>query len=378
MPGGFFHMWYTDFPMKNLEERMAKKNELLESYAVPHEGTLGRVYEEDPDETRTPFRQDANRVQYSDEYLRLKGKTQVFVGGRSDHYRTRLTHTGEVASVSRNIAATLGLNEDLAECIALAHDLGHPPFGHSGEEALNDWMKTHSLSFEHNQQSLRIVEFLSSQSPLFKGLNLNREVLHGLMKHRTPHDHPEDTTLELPSMEALAVNLADEIAYTSHDIDDGLREGLFTISQLMDIPLIQKCHTPGKKLGSSITNTLVMDLYAETENQIGKQNIVTLDDVYTNSDQPVRFSPDIKEKLGVLRSFLYKNMYFHPSVVEQVEAGKTTVLKLCEYLKNNPSEEILKLQKESDCTLVEAVKDYVSGMTDHYATEMAERLGLLS
>jgi len=364
--------------MRNLEERMAKANELLEPYAVPHEGTLGRVHEEAPDATRFPFRRDINRVQYSDEYRRLKGKTQVFVGGRSDHYRTRLTHTGEVASVSRNIAATLGLNEDLAECIALAHDLGHPPFGHSGEEALNEWMKSHNMTFEHNEQSLRIVEFLSHQSPLFRGLNLNREVLHGLMKHRTPHDNPTNNNLELPSMEALAVNLADEIAYTSHDVDDGMREGLFGMKQLLEIPLIEACYKPKKKLGSSLTHALITDLYEATKEQIAAQNITSLDDVYTKSTQPVRFSDDMRTQLKTLRQFLYQNMYFHPSVLDQVEAGKDTVLKLCEYLSAHPTSEVLNLQKRTGDNLIEAVKDYVSGMTDHHAIDVAERLNLSS
>ncbi|PIR53823.1 deoxyguanosinetriphosphate triphosphohydrolase [Candidatus Peregrinibacteria bacterium CG10_big_fil_rev_8_21_14_0_10_42_8] len=364
--------------MKNLEVRMAKANELLEPYAVPHEGTLGRVHKEENDATRFSFQRDIDRVQYSDEFRRLKGKTQVFVGGRSDHYRTRLTHTIEVARVSRNITRTLGLNEDLAECIALAHDLGHPPFGHSGEDALNQWMKSHNMTFEHNQQSLRIVEFLSSQSPLFRGLNLNREVLHGLMKHRTPHDNPTDTTIELPSMEALAVNLADEIAYTCHDVDDGMREGLFDMKQLMKIPLIEACYTPEKKLGSSLTHVLISDLYEATEQQIDLQQIATFEDVYTKSDQPVRFSDDMRTQLKTLRQFLYQNMYFHPSVLDQVEAGKATVLHLCQYLSTHPTSEVLALQKRSDSTIIEAVKDYVSGMTDHYATEVANRLNLSS
>jgi dGTPase len=365
--------------MENLEEKMAKANELLEPYAVPHEGTLGRTKPDTSEETRFPFQRDIDRVLYSDEFRRLSGKTQVFVGGGNDHHRTRYTHTMEVVRVSRNIARTLGLNEDLAECIALAHDLGHPPFGHSGEEALHEWMSDgYQRSFEHNQQSLRIVEVLSEHPSHSKGLNLNIEVLHGLMKHRTPHDHPEDTTLELPSMEALAVNIADEIAYTSHDIDDGLREGLFTIDQLQDIPLIAACYSPEKKLGSSLTDVLITDLYTETQRQIESQDISTLDDVYTRADQPVRFSKDIREQLDLLRVFLRTNMYFHPSVLEKVEAGKTVVQALCTHLMMHPTSEVTHIQERTGDSDVESVKDYVAGMTDHYATEMAERLGLLS
>ena len=275
----------------------------------------------------------------------------------------------EVARVSRDIARTLGINEDLAECIALAHDLGHPPFGHSGEDALDAWMQSHGLSFEHNQQSLRIVEYLSLHSPLITGLNLNQEVLHGLMKHRTPHDHPADTSIELPSLEALVVNLADEIAYTSHDVDDGMREGLFSIENLMDIPLAKECYVPEKKLGTTITNALITDLYAETEHQLVSQNIATLEDVYTHADQPVRFSEDMQKKLSSLRGFLRQNMYFHPSVLEEVEKGKVIVTSLCTHLEKHPTQEVLNLQKRSNGTLVEAVKDYVSGMTDDFAMQ---------
>ena len=364
--------------MKSLDQRMAIANTLLERYAVPHEGTLGRVYEEQPDATRFPFQRDIDRIQYSDAFRRLKGKTQVFVGGGTDHYRTRLTHTMEVARVSRNIARTLGLNEDLAECIALAHDLGHPPFGHSGEDALDTWMQSHGLRFEHNQQSLRIVEVLSSHSPLFQGLNLNQEVLHGLMKHRTPHDHPEDTGLELPSLEALVVNLADEIAYTSHDVDDGMREGLFSIEQLLDIPLVKECYITEKKLGTVITNALITDLYTETIRQLQSQNIATLEDVYTRADQPVRFSKDMHEKLATLRSFLWQNMYFHPSVLEEVQKGKEIITALSCTLEKHPTPEVLNLQQRSHATLTEAVKDYVSGMTDQFATDFPLSTSLLA
>ncbi len=364
--------------MKNLNERIVAANALLEPYAVPHEGTLGRVYEERPDETRFPFMLDITRVKYSDAYKRLKGKTQVFVGGRTDHYRTRMTHTEEVALMSRNIANTLGLNEYLAECIAIAHDLGHPPFGHGGEEALDAWMQTHGQRFEHNQQSLRLVENLLTHSPLFAGLNLNREVLHGLMKHRTPYDKPEQSGIELPSLEALAVNLADEIAYTSHDVDDGMREGLFGMDQLLEVPLIQECHREGKKLGSSITNALVTDLYAETEKQIAEQGIRTLDDVYTKAHNPVRFSGKMRSKLRELRGFLRQNMYFHPSVLEQVKEGETIVKTLCSHLYDHPTQEVIDLETRTQSTRAEAVKDYVSGMTDNYAHKIAERFNLLS
>ncbi|HLD71473.1 MAG TPA: dNTP triphosphohydrolase, partial [Candidatus Peribacteraceae bacterium] len=178
--------------MKDLKERLAAANSLLAPYAVPHQGLLGRVHKEADDETRFPFQRDRDRIIHTQAFRRLKGKTQVFVTGDTnfgtDHYRTRLTHTLEVAILSRDMARTLGLNEDLAESVALAHDLGHPPFGHAGEEALDHWMHDYDLHFEHNAQSLRLATILEQHSSQWQGLNLNREILEGLQKHRTPHD----------------------------------------------------------------------------------------------------------------------------------------------------------------------------------------------
>ena len=231
--------------MQPLKDRLAAANTLLAPYAVPHEGVLGRTYPEAPDGTRFPFQRDRDRIIHTQAFRRLKGKTQVFVAGThgstqlttSDHVRTRLTHTMEVAQISRDIARTMGLNEDLAEAVALSHDLGHPPFGHAGEEALDRWMKKHGGSFEHNIQSHRVVTVLAEHSTQFPGLNLHQEILEGILKHRTPHDggivsgemvsgewsHSRShdlTTHHSPSLEAQIVNLSDEIAYTGHDCED--------------------------------------------------------------------------------------------------------------------------------------------------------------
>jgi dGTPase len=356
--------------MKSLEDRMSAANTILAPYAVPHEGTLGRVTLEAPDSTRYPFQQDRDRIVYTKETRRLMGKTQVFVSGESnDHNRTRLTHTAEVVIISRNIARALGLNEDLVECIALAHDLGHPPFGHAGEDALNDWMKDNGSSFEHNKQSLRIVEVLTKHPPLQQGLNPNREVLEGMMKHRTPHDNPEDTIPRNPSLEALVVNIADEIAYTGHDVDDGLREGILKMEDLNQIELIQcaQARKTHASLNSAIVDALVSDLYEETNRQIQEQNIHTLDDVYERSDNPVRFSEQMRKKLDELRHYLKENMYLHADVLKGTEHGKHIVTTLCGHYKNNPNEQILTLQEANGGDLIEAIKDHVAGMTDDYA-----------
>lgn len=357
--------------MKDIQDRMAKAQTLLMPYAVPVQGILGREHEQAPDPTRFPFQRDRDRIIHSPAFRRLKGKTQVFVSGVGDHYRTRLTHTMEVAQISRDLARTLGLNEDLAECIALAHDLGHPPFGHAGEEALNDWMKGHGASFEHNEQSLRIVTVLDSHTKHFPGLNLNREVLEGLMKHRTPHDQPREFCSRHPSLEAQVVNLADEIAYTGHDCDDGVRAGLFTMEELLAVPIASEAYNEAKQNGVQLRGVLihmmVMDLYAETEKQLLEQSIQTLDDVYEQAHAPVRFSQAMRSDLDALRSFLWQNMYMHPNVLKRTDEGKMMVTSLCDLLLQSPTEKVKELQQRNGGQLYESVKDYVAGMTDEYA-----------
>src|SRR5712692_5486281 len=214
-----------------LEQR---ERQFLAPYAQFSAASRGREYEETPPDWRTQFQRDRDRVIHSRAFRRLEYKTQVFLNGTGDHLRTRLTHTIEVAGISRNLARALRLNEDLAEAIALAHDLGHSPFGHKGEDVLDELMKDHG-GFEHNRQSLRVVELLEQKYPLFPGLNLTWEVREGLVKHFTSYDHPakrKGFPAKSSSLEAQVANLADEIAYYSHDIDDGLTAGLFSEAQL--------------------------------------------------------------------------------------------------------------------------------------------------
>lgn len=343
---------------------MLAANQLLSPHAVPHEGTLGRVVAEPPDATRFPFQRDRDRIIHSRSFRRLKGKTQVFVAGEGDHYRTRLTHTIEVAQVSRDMARTLGLNEDLAECIALAHDLGHPPFGHAGEDALNDWMKQHGSHFEHNQQSLRIVTVLDHRTSQYLGLNLNREVLEGLMKHCTPFDEvtedasafakaTADKEVRLPSLEAQIVNIADEIAYTGHDVDDGLRAKLFTREELSEIVLIQEAKQVAKDHDTSLRGALIHILITDIYDQ--------------NATDPVQFSPSLREKLDALRRFLWNHMYLHPEVLKNANRGKEIVIALCNAYMDCPTEKVEELMQKHGCERHVAVKDYVAGMTDAFA-----------
>ena len=362
--------------MEDRATRIAQANTLLASYAVPHDGTLGREHAEEEDATRFPFQRDRGRIVHTQEFRRLKGKTQVFVGSSDDHYRTRLTHTMEVAGVSRDIARTLQLNEDLAECIALAHDLGHPPFGHAGEEALNMGMKNHSEHFEHNDQSLRIVTVLAEHSKLHSGLNLHMEILEGLQKHRTPFDTPTDTSLpRSPSLEAQVVNIADEIDYTAHDSEDGLSAGLFSLEEICTIPLAKRAsslaESRGTSLRGSLIHILVEDLYKATKDNIVSQRITTLDDVYSAENSVVMFSETLRSDLDDLREFLLKNMYQHTAVADRNSAGKTILVELCDAFLAKPIEKILTLQEQTSSSLPIAVKDYVCGMTDAYALNLS-------
>jgi dGTPase len=325
----------------------------LSQHAIPREGTLGRIHKEPADGMRTPFQRDRDRVIHTQAFRRLQGKTQVFVTQAGDHFRTRLTHTLEVAQLSRDIARFLSLNEDTCECIALAHDLGHPPFGHAGEDALNEWMQEFGLSFEHNAQSFRIVTLLETHSSLFPGLNLNQEVLQGLLKHVTPHDQPLPSPSNTLSLEAQLVNIADEIAYSSHDSDDGLSEGLFSLQDITHIPLIKEAHEKRLSRGTSLRGALIQILIDDLLISAGKQNIT--------------FSSGMRSELSKLRTFLWDNMYLHPEVLNKANQGKKIVHALCASFHSSPPQKVQDLQKKFNCTKEEAIKDYVSGMTDRFA-----------
>ncbi len=356
----------------NLESRLQAAQQLLAPYAVPIAGQLGTEGPDVPDDVRFPFERDCARVIHSEAYRRLQGKTQVFIAGTGDHYRTRLTHTNEVAQISRNIARALRLNEDLAECVALAHDLGHPPFGHSGEEALDAWLQQFGERFEHNQQSLRVVTLLETPRADRNGLNLQRETLEGMQKHRTPFDQPGALPRGL-SLEAQVVNLADEIAYCCHDPEDGLREELFAQEELLATPLGKSIHkgvATGKSVRSALIHLLVNDLLRTTEQTISQKNITSLNDVYTSKDSLVHFSSEIRTALNAHREFLMQRMYLNPVVLSRSAEGQQIIQSLCERYMSVPPEKVTALQKRVNCPMHIAVKDYVAGMTDGYAAKM--------
>lgn len=353
--------------MKNTSNH-APADVQLHPLAVPISGAMGREVDEPDDPLRSVFQRDRDRIIHATAFRRLQGKTQVFVSGEGDHFRTRLTHTMEVAQISRDIARALGMNEDLAECIALAHDLGHPPFGHAGEEALHTWMMEHNAHFEHNEQSYRIITLLEKRSRLYSGLNLNREVVQGLLKHSVTL--PGSTKPIHHSIEAQIANISDEIAYTSHDSDDGLIGKLFSLADITAIPLAQeaweRAQARGTYLRGSLVHLLVQDLLAETARRLHAGHV-----------QAVALSEPMRTKLDALKHFLQSHLYPHPRIRKKAVEGMAIVDALCRHYMARPPNKILQLQQRTQSTLPEAVKDYVAGMTDSFAWLQAADHGLL-
>lgn len=347
---------------------MSRAQALLAPYAVPHTGLLGRPHPEPPDATRFPFQRDRDRIIHAQAFRRLKGKTQVFVEGRGDHFRTRLTHTLEVVHISRDIARSLSLNEDLTEAIALAHDLGHPPFGHAGEEALHAWMSAHGGRFEHNEQSERVLTLLEEHATGTPGLNLNREIIEGLHKH-APHS---------PSLEAQIVDLADEIAYTGHDSEDGMRAGLFDERAITQTALgaqARRLVAPrGTSLRGGLISILITDLLDTTQQRLLDLDVTSVDDVRSIPERIASFSHETGLKLKELRTFLWERMYLHPDVCARAQEGQEIIHRLCTAYATTPPEKVISLQRRTGSALPHAVKDYVAGMTDSYAREQAARL----
>ena len=359
-------------PMNLLSHRITQANTLLSPYAIPHGESLGREHKEEDDDTRFPFQRDRDRIIHTQAFRRLKGKTQVFVSGKGDHFRARLTHTMEVAQISRDMARTLGLNEDLAECIALAHDLGHTPFGHAGEDAMREEMKRHNSTFEHNLQSIRVVTLLEEHTKRYPGLNLSREVLEGLMKHRTSFDEEHGDDLpRSPSLEAQVVNLADEIAYTAHDTDDALRAELLHFADFENSDLFQEAASISEESGTQVRgkliHLLVTDAYQETEKRINSNAITSLSDVYESKTPLCTFSKEMMQKLTKLRKILEEKFYASPAVLKHSKKGQQIIHELFKAYEENPPSKITELQSRTKSSLPEAIKDYIAGMTDQYA-----------
>lgn len=375
------------------------EGEFLADYAVKSGDSKGRIYEEDEHQFRSRFQRDRDRVVHSRAFRRLEYKTQVFVNHEGDYYRTRLTHSLEVAGIARTIARALGVNEDLSEVISLAHDLGHTPFGHSGEHIMTRLMSGHG-GFEHNQQSFRVVTLLEDRYSEFPGLNLSYEVLEGIAKHESEYDLPNGDLFNFkgyPSIEAQLCNFADEIAYNNHDIDDGLKSGLLKLDDLSQVE-IWKNHFekvlkkyPHERLKlqlsqtvKSIINTLVHDLVDHTLKNIKEREIKTLEDVRKNGKRLVGFSDEIFKMNQDLKIFLRKNLYRQYRVVRMADKAGRVIKELFSAYEKNP--EILPpdfksqydhekfFYKGEKCSIQRIICDYIAGMTDRFAIEEYNKL----
>lgn len=371
-------------------EKERREREWLAPYAQKSGDSAGRVHAEPAHPHRTAYERDRSRIIHSRAFRRLEYKTQVFLNGTGDHLRTRLTHTIEVASISRTIARSLGLNEDLAEAIALAHDLGHAPFGHSGETMLNELMRGHG-GFEHNTQSLRIVEVIERKYPRFAGLNLSWEVREGLQKHQKFYDPPKPGSHEKytsPSLEAQIANLADEITYYSHDLDDGLDFQLITPKQLEQLDVWcdsyaeVRRHFPrlrGKELHSYVIRCIidrqVQDVITTSEEFINDAGVQSADDVRRQKKPLIRYSLPLLKANQVLRKFLYKNLYYHPRVATANDRACELLKGVFQrYLKKPSLLGVTTAKRVRKDGLHRTVCDYLSGMTDRYLLEEHQRL----
>ena len=367
------------------------ERQFLAPYAQLSGETRGRQHKEAPPVWRTQYQRDRDRVIHSRAFRRLEYKTQVFLNGSGDHLRTRLTHTIEVAAISRNLSSALRLNPDLAETIALAHDLGHSPFGHKGETILARLMKGHG-GFEHNLHSLRIVEELEEKYPGFSGLNLSWEVLEGLAKHQTAYDHPERRKgfdAKNSSLEAQIANLADEITYYSHDLDDGLDSGLLSESHLAKnvrvwaqaARAVKKAHGPLPDecrryfTIRTIIDLQIHDVVDTSERLIQKAGVQSADDVRRFPKALIQYSPERRDLNLELRNYLYKNLYYNP-VVHQPNLRAVKMLEqLFKYYLAHPKEiGDSSKRRLKQIGLHRAVCDYLAGMTDRYVMLECERL----
>jgi len=367
----------------------------LASYAVSDANSRGRLFPEASPQGRSEFQRDRDRIIHSGAFRRLEYKTQVFVNHEGDLFRTRLTHSIEVAQIARSIARRLNLNEDLAEAISLAHDLGHTPFGHAGQDALNECMKAYG-GFEHNLQSVRVVDLLEERYATFDGLNLCFETREGMLKHCRREQAEQLGELgerfiknQRPSLEGQIANLADEIAYNNHDVDDGLRSGLITLEQLETVPLVAEHLQEVRAAYPDLTgrrvvhemvrrmiNTLVTDLIAQSAVNIAAQNLQTLDDV-RNAPALIAFSPELNAKQRVLKKFLMTHLYRHYRVMRMSAKAQRIIRDLFDVFMTDSRllpTQFQSAETQTDIERARVVADYIAGMTDRYAIREHKRI----
>ena len=375
--------------MINRQDIEKLENEYLAPFAVKSGESWGRATAEEEHPYRTRFQRDRDRVIHTSAFRKLEYKTQVFVYHEGDYYRTRLTHSLEVAQITRSICKSLQLNEDLAEAIALAHDLGHPPFGHTGQDVLNELMKDHD-GFEHNKQSLRIVKVLEKRYVEFEGLNLTWEVQEGMSKHSRDTDNPllNETGHRYPSLEGQVADFADGIAYNAHDLDDGITSNLIDSEQLREVALWQENEKKLEQQYSNldfelkkyqivkrIINDLITDFRKTTQENIKQYGVRSVSDVRSCQKRVAGFSKEVAEKNNELKKFLYKNMYRHRRVRHMEFKAELYLTKLFDAYTRIPQllpESVL--ANEHQGSLPRRICDYISGMTDRSSIDEYRKL----
>jgi len=387
--------------------RPMKSAQNFARYACLPEASRGRLHAEPESATRTPFQRDRDRIIHSAAFRRLEYKTQVFVNHEGDFFRTRLTHSLEVSQIARSVCRSLNLNEDLAEALALAHDLGHPPFGHAGEDALKEAMEPHG-GFDHNGQSLRVITKLEERYAEFAGLNLTWETLEGVVKHNGPLTGPNGNgdvpraiaeyvavhDLEIDgfaSAEAQIAAIADDIAYNNHDIDDGLRAGLFSVDDLADVPLVGPVFAEvqaaypdldeSRMIHESVRRligAMVHDLLDETKRRVEAARPNSAADVRRMDHSLAGFSAEMAENDKALKAFLFENMYRHYKLNRMTSKARRVVRDLFELLTNEPeclpTEWRIKAHEPNSHETAQLVADYIAGMTDRHALDEHRRL----
>ena len=371
----------------------------LKIYATKSSNSRGRIYKEPENSIRTAYQRDRDRIIHSSSFRRLKHKTQVFVNTEGDHYRTRLTHSMEVSQISRTLARFLGLNEDLCETLSLSHDLGHTPFGHAGEEVLNECMLKYG-GFNHNIQTVRIVTLIENKYYKFLGLNLTIETLDGLIKHNGPLKNVQSFDRILgenflkkkinfknyPSLEGQIAAISDDIAYNNHDLEDGLRAELFNINKLNSIPLVSKLVKKHSKniniyrreiivnqIVRDLINTMVLDVIKTTKGNLKKFNPQSIADIYKHDSLIVDFSDKMKNVDKQIKDFLNRNMYNNKKVVINTNKCRVIIKNLFNYLLQNPKkfikEDYFKNQQKE-----RVIADFIAGMTDRYAMNLYKKI----
>ena len=376
------------------------KNSLnLSAIAVKQGESKGRIFKENFSDTRSEYQRDRDRILHSAAFRRLKHKTQVFVSHEGDHYRTRLTHSLEVSQIARSICRLFGLNEDLAETLSIAHDIGHPPFGHAGEDALRSLMNEHE-GFDHNDQAIRIVHLLEKKYFDFDGLNLTWETLEGLVKHNGPIEGNAPPTIlklsnefdlelgEYSSLEAQIASISDDIAYNNHDIDDGLRAGFFTFNELRELPLIgniverlprnfetRDIQRINNEITRRSTNLMISDIIINIKKNIELEQVTNLRQIRSLKKPIVNFSNEMKSNVESVRNFLSERMYSHESIIDMSKNAHQIVTFLYNFLINADHRTLneLKIDLNRDDSKNRIVCDFIAGMTDNYARTIYEK-----